>query len=59
MGFEKIFCWLREIWDCRDGSRLLYYTDLPRSEANIKFQEHLIEEVAVWLDARNGCASEV
>ena len=43
-GLEHIFCWLREIWDCRDGGRLLYHTDLSRAEAETKFKEHLIEE---------------
>lgn len=43
-GLEHIFCWLREIWDCNDGSILLYYNDLPRNEALIKFKEHLLEE---------------
>jgi hypothetical protein len=51
LGLEHIFCWLREIWDCRDGSRLLYYTDLPRSEAEVKFIEHLIEEAEKWLES--------
>lgn len=45
LGLEHIFCWLREIWDCRDGSMILYHTDLPRDEAEMKFTEHLIEEV--------------
>jgi AAA+ ATPase superfamily predicted ATPase len=49
LGLEHIFCWLREIWDCRDGSRLLYYSDLPRSEAEVKFIEHLVEEAERWL----------
>ncbi|MDO6567726.1 hypothetical protein Q4561_11710 [Alteromonas sp. 1_MG-2023] len=49
LGLEHIFCWLREIWDCRDGSRILYYTDLPRSEAETKFEEHIIEEAQNWL----------
>ncbi len=52
LGFEHIFCWLREIWDCRDGSTLFYYTDLPRNEAEIKFQQHLMEEAVKWLDSR-------
>jgi hypothetical protein len=49
LGLEHIFCWLREIWDCRDGSKILYYTDLPRNQAVKKFEEHLIEEAQNWL----------
>ncbi|EOX3413538.1 hypothetical protein ACPFUN_003587 [Vibrio cholerae] len=49
LGFEHIFCWLREVWDCRDGSRILYYTDLPRDEAEVKFLIHLKEEAEAWL----------
>ncbi len=50
LGLEGIFCWLREIWDCRDGSMLLYYTNLPRHEAELKFIEHLVEESREWLE---------
>lgn len=50
LGLEHTFCWLREIWDCRDGSRILYYTDLPRDKAEEKFTEHLIEEASNWLE---------
>ena len=50
LGFEHIFCWLREVWDCRDGSRLLYYTDLPREQAEQKFMEHLRQESKKWLE---------
>ena len=49
LGLEFIFCWLREIWDCRDGSMILYYSDLPRDQAEQKFEEHLIEEARNWL----------
>ncbi|WP_442511279.1 hypothetical protein SH528x_002949 [Novipirellula sp. SH528] len=49
LGLEHIFCWLREVWDCRDGSRLLYYSDLPREQAKQKFLEHLREESKKWL----------
>ncbi|WP_446008138.1 hypothetical protein [Candidatus Electrothrix sp.] len=44
LGLEHIFCWLRELWDCQDGSMILYHTDLPREEAEKKFVEHIIEE---------------
>jgi len=50
LGFEHIFCWLREVWDCRDGSLLLYYTDLPREQAEQKVLEHLREESNKWLE---------
>ena len=49
LGLEHIFCWLREIWDCHDGSMILYYSDLPRVQAGIKFKEHLIKEACNWL----------
>jgi len=49
LGLESIFCWLREIWDCKDGSMILYHTDLPREKAELKFREHLIEEAENWL----------
>ena len=49
LGFEYIFLWLREIWDCRDGDMILYYTNLPRQQAEFKFLEHLKEEAEKWL----------
>lgn len=48
-GLENIFCWLREIWDCRDGSMLLYYTNLPRNKAEMKFMTHLYKEAKTLL----------
>jgi len=53
LGLEHLFCWLREIWDCRDGSIILYHTDLPREEAEVKFLEHLREEAKKWLEIAN------
>ncbi len=50
LGLEYLFCWLREIWDCRDGSMILYHTELPRAEAEVKFIEHLREAAADWMD---------
>ncbi|WNO11612.1 hypothetical protein [Teredinibacter sp. KSP-S5-2] len=50
LGLGAIFCWLREIWDCRDGSMILYYVDLPREKAEAKFLEHLREESIKWLE---------
>jgi len=49
LRLEYIFCWLREIWDCRDGSMILYYSDLPRDQAEKKFLAHLKEEAEKWL----------
>jgi hypothetical protein len=49
LGLEYLFCWLRELWDCRDGSIILHYTDLPRSEAEVKFKQHLFEASQTWL----------
>lgn len=48
LGLEEVFCWLREIWDCRDGSMILYHTDLPRDQAEAKFVEHLIDSARNW-----------
>ena len=48
LGLEEVFCWLREIWDCRDGSMILYHMDLPRDQAEAKFIEHLIEAARNW-----------
>lgn len=49
LGLEYIFCWLREVWDCRDGSMILYHTDLPRDQAEVKFLDHIKEEAEKWL----------
>ena len=53
LGLEQVFCWLREIWDCRDGSMILYHTDVPRDQAEKKFIEHLIEAAKEWKDKRH------
>ena len=50
LGLEHIFCWLREIWDCNDGSMILYHSDLSRPEAEKKFISYLIEESIKWLE---------
>ena len=50
LGLVHVFCWLREVWDCRDGSRILYYTDIPRDEAELKFLAHLKKEAEAWLE---------
>lgn len=49
LGLQYVFCWLREIWDCRDGSMILHHTDLPRKQAEMKFFEHLRETASDWL----------
>jgi hypothetical protein len=49
LGLEHVFCWLREIWDCRDGSMILYHADLPREKAEKKFIQNLREAAADWL----------
>ena len=49
LGLQNVFCWLREIWDCRDGSMILYHADLPRDQAEDKFFEHLRESATDWL----------
>jgi len=53
LGFEKIFMFYRELTDCRDGSMIFYYDDLPREEAEQKFIEHILEESKIWLDSHN------
>ncbi|MFK7809893.1 MAG: hypothetical protein AB8F74_18960 [Saprospiraceae bacterium] len=50
IGLEKLFTWYREIQDWRDGSRLLYYNELPRDEQRVRFEKHLIEESNNLLD---------
>lgn len=52
LGFEHIFCWLREVWDCRAGSRIICYTDIPRDQAEQKFLMHLKEEAEKWLESQ-------
>jgi hypothetical protein len=52
LGLEHVFCWLREVWDCRDGGMILYHTDLPREEAEQKFIQHIVEEAQKLLGAR-------
>ena len=49
-GLEKIFAWVREIWDCRDGSTALSYPDLPRPAAEQKYLDRIIQEAGKWLE---------
>ncbi|WP_076012062.1 hypothetical protein [Alteromonas abrolhosensis] len=50
LKLEQVFCWLREVWDCRDSSRLIYHEDLPRDEAEQKFLSYLMDECQKWLE---------
>jgi len=51
MGLGTIFCWLRELWDCRDGSRLLYHAHMSRDAAEEDILRLLSESLQEWLDA--------
>ncbi len=42
LGIEMMMTWYRELRDLEDGTKLLYYTDLPREEAGRRFRQHLI-----------------
>jgi hypothetical protein len=43
LNIEQIFCWLIEVWDCRDGSRVICHKDLPRDETEQKLLDYLLE----------------
>lgn len=51
LGTQMVECWLREIWDCRDGSILFYHADLPRDQAELKFRQYLIDAAREWLES--------
>jgi len=53
LKFEQVFCWLREVWDCRDGSRLICHEDLPRDKAEQKFIGYLMDECQKWLEVNS------
>lgn len=53
LKLEQVFCWLREVWDCRDGSRLICHEDLSRYEAEQKFLGYLLDESKNWLQANS------
>ncbi|UJX26461.1 hypothetical protein L3Q70_04710 [Pseudoalteromonas sp. CF6-2] len=53
LKLEQVFCWLREVWDCRDGSRLICHEDLPRDEAEQKFLSYLLDECQKWLEVNS------
>jgi hypothetical protein len=44
LGLESLYTWYRELQDYKDGSLLLYYSELSREKQHEKFEEHLIEE---------------
>jgi len=50
LGTQWVECWLREIWDCRDGSVLFYHADLPRDQAELKFRQYLLDAARAWLE---------
>jgi hypothetical protein len=53
LRLESIFCWLREVWDCRDGSRLSYYADLPREVAERKQIASILAEAKLRLQVQS------
>jgi hypothetical protein len=53
LKLEQVFCWLREVWDCRDGSRLICHEDLSRDEAEQKFLGYLMDECQKWLEVNS------
>jgi len=53
LKLEQVFCWLREVWDCRDGSRLICHEDLPRDKAEQKFIGYLMDECQKWLEVNS------
>jgi hypothetical protein len=52
LDLDYVFFWLREVWDCRDGSILSYYADLPRDEAERKQIENLVSAAREFLQAQ-------
>jgi hypothetical protein len=53
LKLEQVFCWLREVWDCRDGSRLICHEDLSRDKAEQKFLGYLMDECQKWLEVNS------
>lgn len=53
LGLQHLYTWYRELQDLEDGSMLLYYNELPRTEQKKKFEERLIEEANNWLNLKN------
>ncbi|UII26903.1 hypothetical protein LVD15_00255 [Fulvivirga maritima] len=51
LGLQHLYTWYRELQDLEDGSMLLYYNELPRTEQKKKFEKHLVEEARNWLNA--------
>jgi hypothetical protein len=44
LGLENLYTWYRELQDFEDGSRLIFYNDLPKHEQKRKFQFNMISE---------------
>lgn len=51
LGLQYLYTWYRELQDFEDGSMLLYFNDLPRTEQKKKFEGRLIEEAHNWLNS--------
>ncbi len=49
MGLGEVFCWLRELWDCREGDRLTYHSHMSRDEAEDDIIELLKKSLELWL----------
>lgn len=50
LGLEKLYTWYREIQDWKEGSRLLYFNELPKEKQKLKFEENLIKEAKELLE---------
>lgn len=51
LGLDNVFAWLRELWDCMDGSMLLRFNDLPRDSAKDKIMSELTNSFRDWLQS--------
>ncbi|WP_041628033.1 hypothetical protein [Owenweeksia hongkongensis] len=49
LGLHHLYTWYRELSDFNDGSRLLYYNDLPRDKQKEQFETRAMEEAHKWL----------
>lgn len=52
IGLERMYTWYRELQDFGDGSRLLYYNELPKEEQKKMFMSNLVEEAANLLGSQ-------
>jgi hypothetical protein len=55
-GLEMVFCWLREVWDCRAGIPSLVHGDLPPAESERRLVAYLRESIAKWLGGQRASA---